>query len=405
MQQTCISCNNTILNCTKLTMERGITGTYEPSTAAGEPCQAFVPKPLPPEPPISANSALQDKLDEAHLALGRLDSISILLPDTSVFLYSYVRKEAVMSSQIEGTQSSLSDLMLYEADGAPGVPLDDVREVSCYVAALEHGLQLLKDGLPLCQRLLNEMHAKLMTHGRGAGKAPGEIRRTQNWIGGASPSRAAFVPPPPQRLNECLSNLEKFLNDQPVRHSALIKAAVSHVQFETIHPYLDGNGRLGRLLIPLILVHEGVLREPLLYLSLYFKTYRSNYYEMLQRVRERGDWEEWLWFFATAVVYAAAQAVDTAKALNALGNADRQRIQSLGRIAPSALQVYQALFGRPVSTINAICTTTGQSPHTVNKMLDAMVGLGMVRELTGMRRNRVYEYSAYLELLNKEPAL
>lgn len=386
-------------------MERGITGTYEPSTAAGEPCQAFVPKPLPPEPPISANSALQDKLDEAHLALGRLDSISILLPDTSVFLYSYVRKEAVMSSQIEGTQSSLSDLMLYEADGAPGVPLDDVREVSCYVAALEHGLQLLKDGLPLCQRLLNEMHAKLMTHGRGAGKAPGEIRRTQNWIGGASPSRAAFVPPPPQRLNECLSNLEKFLNDQPVRHSALIKAAVSHVQFETIHPYLDGNGRLGRLLIPLILVHEGVLREPLLYLSLYFKTYRSNYYEMLQRVRERGDWEEWLWFFATAVVYAAAQAVDTAKALNALGNADRQRIQSLGRIAPSALQVYQALFGRPVSTINAICTTTGQSPHTVNKMLDAMVGLGMVRELTGMRRNRVYEYSAYLELLNKEPAL
>lgn len=386
-------------------MERGITGTYEPSIAAEEPCQAFVPKPLPPEPPISANSALQDKLDEAHLALGRLDSISILLPDTSVFLYSYVRKEAVMSSQIEGTQSSLSDLMLYEAHGAHGVPLDDVREVSCYVAALEHGLQLLKDGLPLCQRLLNEMHAKLMTHGRGAGRAPGEIRRTQNWIGGASPSRAAFVPPPPQRLNECLSNLEKFLNDQPVRHSALIKAAVSHVQFETIHPYLDGNGRLGRLLIPLILVHEGVLREPLLYLSLYFKTYRSNYYEMLQRVRERGDWEEWLWFFATAVVYAAAQAVDTAKALNALGNADRQRIQSLGRIAPSALQVYQALFGRPVSTINAICTTTGQSPHTVNKMLDAMVGLGMVRELTGMRRNRVYEYSAYLELLNKEPAL
>lgn len=405
MQQTSISCNNTILNCTKLTMERGITGTYEHSIAAEEPCQAFVPKPLPPEPPISANSALQDKLDEAHLALGRLDSISILLPDTSVFLYSYVRKEAVMSSQIEGTQSSLSDLMLYEAHGAPGVPLDDVREVSCYVAALEHGLQLLKDGLPLCQRLLNEMHAKLMTHGRGAGRAPGEIRRTQNWIGGASPSRAAFVPPPPQRLNECLSNLEKFLNDQPVRHSALIKAAVSHVQFETIHPYLDGNGRLGRLLIPLILVHEGVLREPLLYLSLYFKTYRSNYYEMLQRVRERGDWEEWLWFFATAVVYAAAQAVDTAKALNALGNADRQRIQSLGRIAPSALQVYQALFGRPVSTINAICTTTGQSPHTVNKMLDAMVGLGMVRELTGMRRNRVYEYSAYLELLNKEPAL
>lgn len=383
-------------------MERGATGTYEMSFAAGEACHAFVPTPLPPAPPLAVDSGLQERLDEAHLALGRLDSISTLLPETSVFLYSYVRKEAVLSSQIEGTQSSLSDLMLYEAEGAPGVPLDDVREVSCYVAALEHGLSLLKGGLPLCVRLMNEMHAKLMTHGRGAGKAPGEIRRAQNWIGGASPARASFVPPAPQRLNEALSDLEKFLNDQPVRHSALIKAALSHVQFETIHPYLDGNGRLGRLLIPLILVHEGVLREPLLYLSLYFKTYRSNYYDMLQRVREHGDWEEWLWFFATAVRYTATQAVDTAKALTELGNTDRERIQGLGRVAPSALQVHQALFGRPVSTIPAICATTGQSPHTVNKMLDAMIELSLVREVTGMKRNRIYEYTAYLDLLNQE---
>ncbi|MFH1495612.1 MAG: Fic family protein [Pseudomonadota bacterium] len=383
-------------------MERGITGNYEPSVAAGEACQAFVPHPLPPDPLLTVDSSLQERLDEAHLALGRLDSITMLLPETSVFLYSYVRKEAVMSSQIEGTQSSLSDLMLYEAEGAPGVPLDDVREVSCYVAALEHGLHLLKGGLPLCVRLMNEMHAKLMTHGRGAGKSPGEIRRTQNWIGGASPSRASFVPPPPQRVGECLSDLEKFLNDQPVRHPALIKAALSHVQFETIHPYLDGNGRLGRLLIPLILVHEGVLREPLLYLSLYFKTYRNNYYEMLQRVRQHGDWEEWLWFFATAVRYAASQAVDTAKALTKLGDTDREHIKSLGRVSPSALQVHQAMFGRPVTTIPAICATTGQSPHTVNKMLDAMIELGLVRELTGMRRNRIYEYTAYLELLNRE---
>lgn len=383
-------------------MQRGITGSYEPSVAAGESCRAFVPAPLPPDPPLTVDANLQERLDEAHLALGRLDSITALLPKTSVFLYSYVRKEAVMSSQIEGTQSSLSDLMLYEAEGAPGVPLDDVREVSCYVAALEHGLALLKGGLPLCVRLMNEMHAKLMTHGRGAGKAPGEVRRTQNWIGGASPARAAFVPPPPQRVSDCLSDLEKFLNDQPVRHSAMIKAALAHVQFETIHPYLDGNGRLGRLLIPLILVHEGVLREPLLYLSLYFKTYRGSYYEMLQRVRQDGDWEEWLWFFATAVRYTAAQAVDTAKALNALGEADRERIRSLGRVAPSALQVYQAMFGRPVNTIPAICATTGQSPHTVNKMLDAMTELGLVREVTGMKRNRIYEYSAYLELLNRE---
>lgn len=386
-------------------MNRGITGTYEPSIAAGESCHAFVPSPLPPKPALTVEAGLQERLDEAHLALGRLDAITVLLPETSMFLYSYVRKEAVMSSQIEGTQSSLSDLMRYEAEGAPGVPLDDVREVSCYVAALEHGLDLLKGGLPLCTRLMNEMHVKLMTHGRGAGKAPGQVRRTQNWIGGASPSRAYFVPPPPQRLGECLSDLEKFLNDQPIRHSALIKAALSHVQFETIHPYLDGNGRLGRLLIPLILVHEGVLRQPLLYLSLYFKTYRSNYYEMLQRVRQHGDWEEWLWFFATAVRFSAMQAVDTAKALTALGEADRERIRGLGRVAPSALQVHQALFARPVTNIPAIGAVTGQSPHTVNKMLDAMIALGLVREVTGMKRNRIYEYSAYLELLNREPAL
>lgn len=383
-------------------MERDTAGSYEASVAAGETCRAFVPAPLPPVPPLSFDTSLQERLDEAHLALGRLDSITVLLPETSVFLYSYVRKEAVMSSQIEGTQSSLSDLMRYEAEGATGVPLDDVREVSCYVAALEHGLSLLKDGLPLCTRLMNEMHAKLMAHGRGAGKAPGEVRRTQNWIGGASPSRAFFVPSPPQRVGDCLSDLEKFLNDQPIRHSALIKAALTHAQFEAIHPYLDGNGRLGRLLIPLILVREGVLREPLLYLSLYFKTYRSNYYEMLQRVRQHGDWEEWLWFFATAVRYSATQAVETAKALTALGEADRERIRSLGRVAPSALQVHRAMFGRPVTTIPAIGAVTGQSPHTVNKMLDAMIELGLVREVTGMKRKRIYEYTAYLELLNRE---
>jgi len=383
-------------------MIRGLTGHFEPSTAAGETCKAFVPAPLPPAPPLVVDASLQERLDEAHLALGRLDSITALLPERSVFLYGYVRKEAVMSSQIEGTQSSLSDLMLFEADGAPGVPLDDVREVSCYVAALEHGLALLKGGLPLCVRLMNETHARLMTHGRGAGKAPGELRRTQNWIGGPSPSRASFVPPPPQRVGGCLSDLERFLNDQPIRHSALIKAALSHVQFETIHPYLDGNGRLGRLLIPLILVHERVLREPLLYLSLYFNTYRSHYYQMLQRVRDHGDWEQWLWFFATAVRSTAAQAVDTAQALNALGEVDRDRIRGLGRVAPSALQVHQAMFGRPVTTIAVICATTGQSPHTVNRMLDAMIGQGMVREVTRMRRNRIYEYSACLEILNRE---
>lgn len=384
-------------------MKRGITGTYEVSTAGGETCRAFVPAPLPPQPPLLMTPELQEGLDAALLALGRLDSITALLPDTSVFLYSYVRKEAVLSSQIEGTQSSLADLMVYEADGAPGVPLDDVQEVSCYVAALEHGLSLLRGGLPICLRLMNEMHGKLMAHGRGAGKSPGEIRRSQNWIGGARPSRATFVPPPPQRLAECLSALERFLNDQPQRHTPLIKAALSHVQFETIHPYLDGNGRLGRLLIPLILADAGILREPLLYLSLHFKTHRDTYYELLQSAREHGDWEEWLWFFATAVAATANQAVNIARALTQLHATDRERIQAaLGRLANSALLVHHALYKRPISQIAGICAQTHQSPNTVAKMLGKLAEMGIVRELTGQKRGRVFCYSGYLELLNRE---
>ncbi len=384
-------------------MKRGLTGTYEISTAGGETCRAFVPAPLPPRPPLVLTPDLQERLDSALLALGRLDSITALLPDTSVFLYSYVRKEAVMSSQIEGTQSSLADLLVYEAEGAPGVPLDDVQEVSCCVAALEHGLALLRGGLPICLRLMNEVHGKLMTHGRGAGKSPGEIRRSQNWIGGASPSRAAFVPPPPQKVPECLSALERFINDQPQRHSPLIKAALAHVQFETIHPYLDGNGRLGRLLIPAILVSEGILREPLLYLSLYFKTHRSAYYDLLQKARADGDWEEWLWFFATAVAATANQAVSTARALTTLFAHDRERIQSsLGRLANSALHVHHALYVRPMANIANICTQTGQSANTVAKMLGHLIELGIVREVTGQKRGRVFSYTGYLEILGQD---
>lgn len=386
-------------------MKRGLTGTYDISTADGETCRAFVPAPLPPQPALLVPPDLQERLDQALLALGRLDSITALLPDTSIFLYSYVRKEAVMSSQIEGTQSSLADLLVYEAEGAPGVPLDDVQEVSGYVAALEHGLALLRGGLPICLRLMNEMHGKLMARGRGAGKSPGEIRRSQNWLGGTSPSRAVFVPPPPQRLNECLSALERFINDEPQRHTPLIKAALTHVQFETIHPYLDGNGRLGRLLIPIILVSEGILREPLLYLSLYFKTHRNAYYDLLQKAREEGDWEEWLWYFATAVAATANQAVDIARALTQLYAADRERIQaSLGRLANSALLVHHALYARPIANIANICGQTGQSPNTVAKMFGKLIELGIVRELTGQKRGRVFSYTGYLDILNQETA-
>jgi Fic family protein len=384
-------------------MERGPTGHYEASIGGGERCDAFVPFALPPDPPLFIEPFLQELFDQAHLELGRLDSISTLLPDPPVFLYSYVRKEAVMSSQIEGTQSSLADLMLFEMDAAPGVPIDDVREVSSYVAALDHGLRRLREGFPLCLRLIKEMHALLMTHGRGAGKNPGEWRKVQNWIGGAHPGRASFVPPPPQQVEPCLAALEGFLNDQPSRYPPLLKAALAHVQFETIHPFLDGNGRLGRLLITLVLAHEQVLHDPLLYLSVYFKAHRTTYYDLLQKVRRDGDWEAWLTFFAEAVSQTARQAVATAQALNRLTREDRERLQALGRQAGSARLVHDALCARPVSDIADICQRTALSPNTVAKLLTSLeADLGMVREATGQRRNRVFVYGGYLELLNRE---
>ena len=383
-------------------MNRGLSGQFEHSAGGGEAFDAFVPAPLPPTPALRIDPELQGLLDAAHVALGRLDSLTLLLPDKSTFLYSYIRKEAVLSSQIEGTQSSIADLMLFEAEAAPGVPLDDVREVSCYVNALEHGMARLAEGFPLSTRLFNEMHERLLAHGRGASKSPGEYRRSQNWIGGARPSRATYVPPPPHRVNELMGSLEKFLNDIPERYPSLIKAALAHVQFETIHPYLDGNGRLGRLLIPLVFVKEGVLAEPLLYVSLHFKRHRDTYYDLLQSTRTNGDWEKWLRFFATAVESSARQAVEMVKALNALGNQDRERIAGLGRIAPSCLQVYQTLFRRPVMRIADIGAITAQSANTVNKMLGELTRLGIVEEVTGQKRNRVYQYSAYLAILNRE---
>ncbi|PKM00905.1 MAG: cell filamentation protein Fic, partial [Gammaproteobacteria bacterium HGW-Gammaproteobacteria-7] len=273
--------------------------------------------------------ALKERADQA---LGRLDGITLLLPDPEIFLYQYVRKEALLSSQIEGTQSSLSDLLLFELDEAPGVPLDDVEEVSNYVAALNHGLRRMReDGFPLSLRLLREMHEKLLHGGRGAHKTPGEFRRSQNWIGGRSPATASFVPPPPEHLTQCLGEFETFLHEGDV--PTVIRTALAHVQFETIHPFLDGNGRLGRLLIALMLCSDGVLREPSLYLSLYFKTHRARYYALLDAVRTQGDWEGWLAFFLDGVAETAQQAVDTAQRLLQLLAVDRARIAGLGRRA------------------------------------------------------------------------
>ena len=309
-------------------------GTYVKCSAGGEAFRAFVPAPLPPRPLLSLSADDQDLMEQADRALGLLDGLTKLLPDPSIFLYGYVRKEALLSSQIEGTQSSFADLLLHESHLAPGVPLDDVQEVSNYVAAMNHGLRRLRrDGFPLSLRLIKEIHAVLMAKGRGSRQAPGEFRSSQNWISGTRPGNAMYVPPPWERVQNCMGNLEDFLHDRPRKTPVLIKAALAHVQFETIHPFLDGNGRLGRLLITLILCAQGTLQEPLLYLSLYFKQNRQVYYDLLQDVRLKGNWVGWLRFFLEGVRDTARQAGETAKTILALFDKDRRKIETLGRRA------------------------------------------------------------------------
>ena len=382
-------------------MRRELQGHYVTISTVGEKAQAFVPAPLPPLPPIVWTPELRGKFDQALLALGRLDSVAVLLPDTSLFLYMYIRKEAVLSSMIEGTQSSLSDLLLYELDQEPGVPLDDVREVSNYVAALDHGLRRLAEGFPLSLRLLKEIHGVLLQKGRGSHQTPGEFRRSQNWIGGTRPGNAAFVPPPAEEVADCMGKLERYLHDQPEPTPVLLKAALAHVQFETIHPFLDGNGRLGRLLITLLLCEHKVLRQPMLYLSLYFKTHRQHYYELLNNVRRTGDWEAWLDFFAEAVALTAAQAVETARQLLDLSNQDRDKISRLGRAAASSLRVHRVLMQHPIATSGLLAQRTGITVATVNRALGHLERLGIIRELTAQKRNRLFSYTRYVDIMNR----
>jgi Fic family protein len=383
-------------------MRHRTTGHYRTVSTASERFRAFVPHPLPPHPPLVWSPALRRKFDDALVALGRLDAVTALLPNASLLLYSFVRKEAVLSSQIEGTQSSLADLLLYEIDEQPGVPVDDAREVSRCVAALELGLKKLRGGLPLCMRLLSDMHKALLAHPRGRGKTPGEVRRSQVWIGGTRPGNAVFVPPPVDALADCLKHFERFLNDEPEPVPPLIKAALAHVQFETIHPFLDGNGRIGRLLIVLQLVADGILREPMLYPSLFFKRHRALYYELLNAVRLDGDWERWLDFFAEGIEVSATQGVATANALLQIVNEDRDRIAGLGRAAPSALTVHSALQRQPIATSTALVQLTGLTAPTVNKSLGHLSALGIVSELTSRQRGRVFSYRRYIEELTTE---
>jgi Fic family protein len=382
-------------------MKREIQGHYVTISTVGEKAQAFVPAPLPPSPPIEWTPGLRNRFDQAWLSLGRLDSVFALLPDTSLFLYMYIRKEAVLSSMIEGTQSSLSDLLLFELDQEPGVPLSDVREVSNYVAAMSHGLSRLADDFPLSLRLIKEIHGVLLAKGRGSNQTPGEFRRSQNWIGGTRPGNAAFVPPPAELVMDCMGKLELFLRDQPGPTPVLLKAALAHVQFETIHPFLDGNGRLGRLLITLLLCDQKVLREPMLYLSLHFKTHRELYYELLNNARLTGNWEAWLDFFADAIIVTATQAVETAQQLLDLSNQDREKISGLGRAAASTLRVHRALLEHPITTAGWLVEKTAITAATVNKCLSHLEGLGIVRELTEQKRNRLFSYVRYLEIMNQ----
>jgi len=382
-------------------MKRNLQGQYVTVSTVGEKVQAFVPSNLPPVPPVEWSPALRERFDRALLALGRLDSVSALLPDTSLFLYMYVRKEAVLSSQIEGTQSSLSDLLMFELEHQPGVPLDDVQEVSNYVAALNHGLKRLAEGFPLSLRLIKEIHEVLLSKGRGNNQNPGEFRRSQNWIGGTRPGNAAFVPPPPENVPECMAALELFLHNQPEATGTLLKAALAHVQFETVHPFLDGNGRLGRLLITLLLCSERILKEPMLYLSLYFKTHRQQYYDLLTQVRRTADWEAWLEFFAEAVAETAEQAVNTARMLMQIKAEDQQKINGEGRIAGSMLRLHNALLEHPIASPGRLASDTRLTPATVNTCLAGLEKLKIVKELTGQKRGRLYSYVRYIDVMNQ----
>ncbi|MDD9817409.1 MAG: Fic family protein [Gammaproteobacteria bacterium] len=382
-------------------MQRKKVGKYVLTDIGGERIRAFVPAPLPPVPPLALDGKRQQLLESAVLALGRLDGISALLPDQALFLYAYVRKEAVLSSQIEGTQSSLSDLLQFELNEAPGTPFDDVVEVSNYVAALEHGLHRLAKGFPLSNRLIREIHGVLLSRGRGSAKTPGEFRGSQNWIGGTRPGNAAFVPPPHTAVPDCMAALERFLHAKGDGLPVLIRAGLAHVQFETIHPFLDGNGRTGRLLVTFLLCQAGVLRDPLLYLSLYFKQHRSAYYKLLDHVRRTGDWEKWIAFFLEGVRITAEAAVVTARRLSAMFAEDRAAIEQRGRRLGSVLRVYEALKERPILSRSGVRKRTALSFPAISTAMGILVECGIAREITTKARSRLFAYSQYLAILSE----
>lgn len=384
-----------------LTADNERAGRFHPVGTGDESYAAFIPRPLPPDPPFTIDGPTQQLLDRANQALGRLDGMTLLLPDPDTLLYTYVRKEAVLSSQIEGTQSSLSDLLLFENDAVPGVPMEDVVETSNYLAAMRHGIDSIKsERLPLSNRLLREIHTILLHEARGGDKARGDFRRVQNWLGGTRPQNARFVPPPPNVVPDSMSDLERFLHDDASTLPLLVKAALAHGQFETIHPFLDGNGRVGRLLITLMLCAEQVLSRPLLYLSLYFKRHRDVYYDRLQRIRTHGEWEAWVQFFLEGVMEVATETTQTTHNIVHMVERDRQAVGALGRAAGTASRLYELAVRRVVLTPNTAVSATGLSNPTVQSGLRRLAGAGILREITGRQRGAVYVYDEYLKLLN-----
>lgn len=381
-------------------MRRRRNGVFVPSQIGEVRIDAFVPNPLPPIPPLDA-ADLQESLAEAHMALGYLDALLTRVPSIEPLLYSYVRREAVFSSQIEGVNSSFEDLLMHELGGRTRSTEADNSETGDYVTALLHGVGRMREGFPLSNRLLREAHAVLMPMETKSHLTPGDFRRSQNWIGGRSPEVAAYVPPPAADVPDCMSQLEQFLHDPAMALPAIVRAGLAHAQFESIHPFLDGNGRVGRVLIALIMEQEEVLTEPALYLSLYFKRHQAQYYALLSQLRDHGDWELWLRYFIDGVAWTAGDCIAKAEELSELFERDRELLLQQGRRSRSALQVHDAFVQRPMLNLAELQRMSGLSPGACASSIETLHREGIVSERTGQQRNRIFAYDRYVEILSE----
>ena len=378
------------------------TGTYAISTTLGESVRAFVPYPLPPADSALSSSVFADRNRQAELALARLSGVSGLVPSVDWLLYSAIRKEALLTSQIEGTQATLTDLFDEEA-GFKVSNTDDVEEVTNYLRAFRWVQAQLRDpkGLPISVRLLCDAHRLLLDGARGAGKQPGELRRSQNWIGGTRPGNALFVPPPPERVAELLADMERFIHDTATDLPPMVKVALIHAQFETIHPFLDGNGRIGRLLITALFEHWGMLTEPLLYVSAYLKQHQAEYYRRLSAIRTDGDWESWVTFFLEGVASAAGDAEKNIIEVASLLASDRKWLLQSPKAGPSSYRLFEMLPVMPRFTIEHVRQQLGTSFPTATAAVKVLLDLGIAVEMTGQKKNRSYSYQAYIELLSR----